>query len=170
MVPLGVPRATVRPDRTTVCNTAIVTYHLTPLVADDDGVFQIMRGTTTVQAATDDLTNWGVIFGLDYARAFAVQKLRKRFKRRNLKKQGEPQSDRTVNPESVADCVKEILDDLEQGANGAQADIVDGADELKKLVRFAGNPSVSGRVDCTFPIRIPPPLHQIGVVEQFLPS
>ena len=170
VVPLGVPRATVRPDRTTVCNTAIVTYHLTPLVADDDGVFQIMRGTTTVQAATDDLTNWGVIFGLDYARAFAVQKLRKRFKRRNLKKQGEPQSDRTVNPESVADCVKEILDDLEQGANGAQADIVDGADELKKLVRFAGNPSVSGRVDCTFPIRIPPPLHQIGVVEQFLPS
>lgn len=169
LVPLGIPHPAVRPDRE-VCNTAITTYHLTPIVVEDDGRFVIMRGTTTVSAATDELTNWGVIFGLDYARAFAVSKLKERFlkPRKNLKRHGAPQSDRTVNPESVKDCIGEILDDLEQGTSGAQADIVDGADELKKLIQYQSNPQVSGRVDATFPIRVPPPLHQISVAEQHL--
>ena len=172
LVPLGAPNIAVRPDPISTCNTAIYSSHLTPIVVNDSGQKVIMRGTTTVVAADDSLSNWGVIFGLGFARQFARQFLQGRFPRKLLKHVGLPQGPKSITPAVVGDAMGEILDCLEQGSAATPdhpscpSDIIDGADSLKKLIQFQSNPQVSGRVDVTFPTRITPPLHQIGVVEQ----
>lgn len=176
VVPLGVPHLSVRPDPLATCSLAMTAYHLTPLTVDENGVLRIMRGVTTVQAGADELSNWGVIFGVDYVRAFAAGKLSSRYIKRDdgqpllLKRHGKPQSPDVVQPDAVKDTLGECLDDCEQGANGAFADVVDGADELRPQIQFQSNPVVSGRIDATFPVRIVVPLHQVAVVEQFQPG
>lgn len=177
-VPVGTQHLAVRPDPGGICNTAITTYHLTPIVVGDDGYKQVMRGTTTVIAADDTLTNWGVIRGLGFCRWFARTWLSGRFfpkeqqNKKLLKRVGAPQSPKSLNPAAVAECIGEVLEALEQGSAATSehpacpADVIDGADDLRKLVQYQANQAVSGRVDVTFPTRVPPPLHQIGVVEQ----
>jgi phage tail sheath gpL-like len=168
-VPLGAPHPDARLDPLTSANTAMVTYHLTPLVVSDaSNQLVILRGVTTAQVASDELSNWSVAFCLAFARAFAVNRLRERFidSHLMLKRVGQPQSPNTITDEAVADCIKEILDDLENGTGGSPPDVIDGADNLKTMVRAKSSKQNGGRIDALFPVRAPLPVHQIAVVEQ----
>lgn len=168
-VPLGAPHPDVRLDPLTSANTAMTSYHLTPLVVSDTtGQLAILRAVTTAQVASDELSNWSVAFCLAFARAFAVNRLRERFIDAHLmlKRVGQPQSPQTITAEAVGDCIKEILTDLEDGTGGSPPDVVDGADNLAKMVRSAASTQNGGRIDALFPVRAPLPVHQIAVVEQ----
>lgn len=168
-VPLGAPHPDVRLDPLTSANTAMVSFHLTPLVVSEStNQLVILRGVTTAQVASDELSNWSVAFCLAYARSFAVNRLRERFidSHLMLKRVGQPQSPNTITDEAVADCIKEILDDLENGTGGSPPDVIDGADNLKAMVRAKSSKQNGGRIDALFPVRAPLPVHQIAVVEQ----
>jgi hypothetical protein len=138
------------------------------VVSDASNQLVILRGVTTAQVASDELSNWSVAFCLAFARAFAVNRLRERFidSHLMLKRVGQPQSPNTITDEAVADCIKEILDDLENGTGGSPPDVIDGADNLKTMVRAKSSKQNGGRIDALFPVRAPLPVHQIAVVEQ----
>ncbi len=177
-VPSGMPRLKVRLDPTTTANTAMVNYHLTPVCVTEDGYKVILRAVTTVQAADQSLTNWGVVRGLGWCRFWMRVFIAGRFfpaeqaLKKLLKTVGRPQSEKSMNPEAIAEAVGEGLDCLEQGCGAttehlaSPADVIDGADDLRKYIVWKLVPGANGRVDATFPTRVPGPLHQVGLVEK----
>jgi len=157
-VPLLLPHRSSRPDPDEL-NAAIRSYALTPLAVDEQaGALVIVRDRTTSGSDDERLWAWGTIRTLSFYRFDLNGFLRKRFSKKNLKLFGTPKTSRTVSLTSIADAVYERVRSWDD------ADLFDGAEDLKKQIRVSPNSEVAGRVDVFVPCRPPVKLDQLSGV------
>jgi phage tail sheath gpL-like len=157
-VPLMLPAKASRPIPSDN-NAAMYSYHITPLVANDQtGTLQIMRGMTTSRGNDQRQWNWSFINTLGYYRFDMNAFLVSRFQGKSLKLTGIPSTPNVTNPASIADAVYERLLSYDQ------ADLFDGADAIKGNIQANPDPLVVGRINVFIPMRPPVDLHQIAGV------
>jgi len=157
-IPLLLPHPSARPDADEL-NAALRSYFLTPLVVDEQGSrLTILRDRTTANAADDRLWAWGTMRSLAFYRRDLAAFLRSRFSQKNIKLFGTPRTPRTVSLTSIRDAV------FERVRSWDNADLFDGADDLKSAIQVAPNATTQGRVDIFVPCRPPRKLDQLSGV------
>ena len=157
-VPLLLPHPSARPDADEL-NAALRSYGLTPLVVDEQGSrLTILRDRTTSNAVDERLWAWGTVRSLAFYRRDLAVFLRSRFSQKNIKLFGTPRTPRTVSLTSIKDAV------FERVRSWDNADLFDGADDLKSAIQVAPNTNAQGRVDIFVPCRPPRKLDQLSGV------
>jgi phage tail sheath gpL-like len=158
-VPLLLPDRMVRPS-VDALNSAIASQNLTPLAVDETtGRLTVVRGRNTLTSS--DLRQWDTSFlqCAAFTRYNVRKGLRDRFgTNKSVKTSGTPHTANTITTQDVADAIIEILINLDN------ADVVDGAQQLKAAVQANINAVNPGRVDATVPVRYPVNLHQLAPV------
>jgi phage tail sheath gpL-like len=157
-IPLLLPHPSARPDADEL-NAALRSYFLTPLVTDEQGSrLTILRDRTTANATDERLWAWGTMRSLAFYRRDLAAFLRSRFSQKNIKLFGTPRTPRTVSLTSIRDAV------FERVRSWDNADLFDGADDLKTAIQVAPNANTQGRVDIFVPCRPPRKLDQLSGV------
>lgn len=157
-VPLLMPDRASRPS-TDALNASLSTYNLTPLaVSERLGALIIVRGRTTI--STSDMRQWdtSLMQCMAFTRYNTRVTLRTKFSGKSIKTSGSPHTPYTVTLQNIADAVIELLYALDG------ADVIDGADQLRKAVQDNINLINPTRVDMYIPVRFPANLHQIAPV------
>jgi phage tail sheath gpL-like len=158
-VPLLLPDRMVRPS-VDALNAAITSQNLTPLAVNEaTGQLTIVRGRNTLTSS--DVKQWDTSFlqCAAFTRYNVRKGLRDRFgTNKSLKSSGAPHTPNTVTTGDIVDAIIEILINLDN------ADVVDGAQQLKAAVAANVNAVNAGRVDATVPVRYPVNLHQLAPV------
>jgi phage tail sheath gpL-like len=158
LIPFLMPAKASRPIPADA-NSAMFTYHMTPLIVDEfSGTLRIMRGMTTYRGSDQRLWDWSYIQTLGYYRYDMGVFLAQRFSGKSLKLNGDPKTPNVIKIDSIKDAVFERLKLYDDN------DLFDGADALKGNIQAAADPIVSGRVNVFIPMRPPVNLHQIGAV------
>lgn len=158
VVPLLLPAKATRPIPSDQ-NAAMYSYHMTPLVVDEQsGVLRVLRGMTTSRSSDQRLWDWSFINTLGFYRFDMNAFLLTRFKGKSLKLNGDPRTPNVVKPASISDAVYERLLQYDN------ADFFDGADALKGQIQANPDQLVTGRVNVFIPMRPPINLHQVAGV------
>lgn len=158
-VPLLLPDRQVRPS-TDVQNSAITSQNLTPLVVNEaTGQLVIARGRNTLTSS--DMRQWDT--SLLQCSAFTRFNTRTMLKtkfgtNKSIKSVGTPHTPNTITVNDVIDAIVELLITLDN------ADVIDGAAQLKAAVAANVNVVNAGRIDAYVPVRYPVNLHQLGPV------
>jgi phage tail sheath gpL-like len=157
-VPLLMPDRASRPS-TDALNSALSTYNLTPLAVNERlGALTIVRGRNTLTSS--DMRQWdtSLLQCMAFTRYNVRLTLRRKFSGKSIKTNGQPHTPYTITTQNLVDAVIELLYALDG------ADIIDGADQLKKAVASNVNVVNPARADMYVPVRYPTPLHQIAPV------
>jgi phage tail sheath gpL-like len=140
-------------------NAAMYSYHMTPLVVDEQaGLLKVMRGVTTATTPDQRLWDWSFIKTLDYYRYDLGVFLVSRFSGKSLKLTGTPKTSNTITIDSVTDAVFERLKQYDDN------DLFDDIESIKSSIRANQDTLVPSRIDIFVPMRPPINLHQLGVV------
>lgn len=157
-VPLLMPHRNSRPAPSDI-NSAMYTYHMTPLAVDDPtGNLRIVRAMTTVSASDQRQFDWSWVRTFDFYRYDLNIFLSNRFSGKSLKLTGTPKTPNTVTINSIKESVYERLLDWDD------ADLFDDPESLKSSIVANQDPVVPSRVDVFVPARPPINLHQISGV------
>jgi len=159
IVPLLLPHTAVVPGNSDI-NAAMVSYYMTPLVANTQNQLTIVSGRTTAKpGASIDVRFiwWGTSMVIDYFRDDIRAYLGATLKGKSIKRYSAPVTANCVTVESVTDlCFGRML--LWDGL-----DFLDGAERLREYLNGAINSFLPSRIDINMPLAEPVPLEQISL-------
>lgn len=161
-VPYLVPSSVTRPSLSD-CNSAMGTYFLTPLVANDSGVVEIMSGRTTAKPTAildGDYRWWSVALADDFIRDDLRASMPAVIRGKSLKAYSEPRTQFTVTPDAIRTAIAARVVYYES------LDIFDGDRDLAGALEVGINPNAPQRTDVKLPKRFPIPAEQISIVAQ----
>ena len=147
------------------CNSAMLTYFMTPLRANPSNQIAIMSGRTTAKpSASLDFrySFWGVALSDDYIRDDLRASLPFFIQGKNLKLYSPPRTQYTTDREAIKAAVASRMvfyDTL---------DIFDGAEDLVNALQAEVNVSLPQRLDVKMPKRFAIPLEQVSVYTQLV--
>jgi len=160
--PYLLPHNAVRPSNSDV-NSAMLTYFLTPLRANDGNQMAILSGRTTAKpTASLDFrySFWGVSLADDYIRDDLRASIPAAIAGKNLKVYAPSHTQFTTDKEQIKTAVASRMmfyDTL---------DIFDGADGLTAALDADVNVSLPSRIDVKLPKRFAIPAEQVSIYTQ----
>lgn len=140
-------------------NASMLSYYMTPIVADAQGNLVILRSMTTSNSSNQDLRETSTIRQLDTARQSLRVALSTSFTGRSYRASN-PKTPNTVTTGSVKQAIyvwARSLDDQ---------DLFDDAEAWKDAIQVSVNALNNTRFDAYVPLAIIRNLHQIGAVLQ----
>jgi hypothetical protein len=164
IVPMGLPHAAVRATDSD-CNSAAISYQMTPLRGNSLNQLEIVLGRTTAKpSASLDFrySFWGVALSDDYIRDDLRASLPFFIQGKNLKLYSPPRTQYTTDREAIKAAVASRMvfyDTL---------DIFDGAENLVDALQAEVNVSLPQRLDVKMPKRFAIPLEQVSVYTQLV--
>lgn len=162
--PYLLPNIADRPSDTD-CNSAMLTYFMTPLRANANNQIAIMSGRTTAKpTASLDFrySFWGVALADDYVRDDLRASLPFFIQGKNLKLYSPPRTQYTTDRDAIRAAVASRMvfyDTL---------DIFDGTEQLVDALQAEVNVSLPQRLDVKMPKRFAYPLEQVSIYTQLV--